>query len=50
MYQMSPLSWMTLMVYFILIYLIINTLNYFNFKNQIKFSTTPTFKSINWKW
>nr|YP_011010371.1 ATP synthase F0 subunit 8 [Metrocoris triangulatus]WPW46986.1 ATP synthase F0 subunit 8 [Metrocoris triangulatus] len=49
--QMAPLSWMMLMMTFIMTMMIINTLMYFN-KNYI---TKTTMKnkdknSMNWKW
>nr|AXS64944.1 ATP synthase F0 subunit 8 [Elateroidea sp. 3 KM-2017] len=51
MYQMAPLNWTSLFIYFMSIYLIFNTLNFFLITQQ------PSFKSIkkmnfstNWKW
>nr|WRO44705.1 ATP synthase F0 subunit 8 [Cantharis jindrai] len=51
--QMAPLSWLNLFIYFIIIFMIYNSLNYFYFntpsnpKNSVKMNT----KNINnWKW
>nr|YP_009441750.1 ATP synthase F0 subunit 8 [Vincenzellus ruficollis]AOY39295.1 ATP synthase F0 subunit 8 [Vincenzellus ruficollis] len=49
--QMAPLNWLSLMIYFMIIFMIFNSLNYFSF-----FYTPKTFFikkkniSINWKW
>nr|AML26382.1 ATP synthase F0 subunit 8 [Staphylinidae sp. BMNH 1274633] len=49
--QMAPMSWLNLFIYFIIIFFIFNSLNYFCFLYQPK---TLTFSSkshkINWKW
>nr|ALO77208.1 ATP synthase F0 subunit 8 [Glaresis sp. GLA01] len=49
--QMAPLSWLTLFVIFTLTFLILNSLNYYNFiytpKTQ-KFTVKPI--KNNWKW
>nr|AXS65643.1 ATP synthase F0 subunit 8 [Cleroidea sp. 3 KM-2017] len=49
--QMSPLSWTTLFVEFCLIFLLINSINYFsfNYKSEISFFK-KTFLKTNWKW
>nr|AXS65071.1 ATP synthase F0 subunit 8 [Histeroidea sp. 2 KM-2017] len=49
--QMAPLSWVTLMFYFIFIFLSYNMMNYFIFTYPTK-SIKSGFKkkSINWKW
>nr|YP_011010306.1 ATP synthase F0 subunit 8 [Metrocoris ciliatus]WPW46921.1 ATP synthase F0 subunit 8 [Metrocoris ciliatus] len=49
--QMAPLSWLTLMIIFLMTMLMINTLMYFN-KNYItKTGSKNNLKtSINWKW
>nr|YP_010987627.1 ATP synthase F0 subunit 8 [Oxytelus finitimus]WON66046.1 ATP synthase F0 subunit 8 [Oxytelus finitimus] len=49
--QMSPMNWLSLFFMFIMIYMMFNSLNYFNFTyssnnnlyNKIK-------KNYNWKW
>nr|APX39484.1 ATP synthase F0 subunit 8 [Neocrepidodera transversa] len=49
--QMMPLSWITLLFYFILIFLTFNILNYFSVaysKNNI--SKKIMLKNYNWKW
>nr|AML25688.1 ATP synthase F0 subunit 8 [Histeridae sp. BMNH 1274743] len=49
--QMAPMNWAMLMIYFIMIFISYNMLNYFIFKYPIKKSTSETTKkSINWKW
>nr|QEJ81594.1 ATP synthase F0 subunit 8 [Asymmetricata circumdata] len=49
--QMSPLSWLNLFIYFILIFMIFNTMNYFSFlyKNK-KLNFKSQKKQLNWKW
>nr|WQM87298.1 ATP synthase F0 subunit 8 [Ventidius karen] len=49
--QMAPLSWMTLMIMFILSILMINSMMYFNKEYKI-FKTMKSEKSkmISWKW
>nr|YP_010535860.1 ATP synthase F0 subunit 8 [Anaedus unidentatus]UYB79072.1 ATP synthase F0 subunit 8 [Anaedus unidentatus] len=48
---MSPLSWLTLMLYFIMIMIILNITNYFFFllNPSLKKNNKLTSK-INWKW
>nr|YP_010838218.1 ATP synthase F0 subunit 8 [Sternocampsus coriaceus]WGF20845.1 ATP synthase F0 subunit 8 [Sternocampsus coriaceus] len=49
--QMAPLSWLNLFIMFIIIFLMLNTLNYFSFNYYPKTSkTTPKLLSTNWKW
>nr|YP_010981233.1 ATP synthase F0 subunit 8 [Mylabris sibirica]WOE90363.1 ATP synthase F0 subunit 8 [Mylabris sibirica] len=50
--QMAPLNWLTLMVYFIMIMLILNSLNFYAFPYMKNHSETPLkFKiNLNWKW
>nr|ALO77588.1 ATP synthase F0 subunit 8 [Scraptia sp. SCR01] len=47
--QMSPLNWISLMLFFLLIYIIINILNYFSliYTNKLSFKKN---KTINWNW
>nr|AYW52171.1 ATP synthase F0 subunit 8 [Anthicidae sp. 1 ACP-2013] len=49
--QMAPLNWLMLMVYFILIFMMINSINYYLFTYNHK---TSSFKKktikMNWKW
>nr|APX40294.1 ATP synthase F0 subunit 8 [Sphaeroderma rubidum] len=50
--QMMPLNWLSLMIFFIMIFLFYNSLNYYNFmykntkSNQMK---KMSYKMI-WKW
>nr|AQD17639.1 ATP synthase F0 subunit 8 [Callosobruchus chinensis]AST14943.1 ATP synthase F0 subunit 8 [Callosobruchus chinensis] len=50
--QMSPLNWLTLMFFFIMIILMINSLNYFSF--YYPFNNSKYLKKLNikptWKW
>nr|AXS65573.1 ATP synthase F0 subunit 8 [Cleroidea sp. 4 KM-2017] len=49
--QMSPLSWLTLFIEFSLIFLLLNSLNYFSFNYQTKtMKTLASQLKINWKW
>nr|AYR05142.1 ATP synthase F0 subunit 8 [Coleoptera sp. ACP-2013] len=49
--QMAPLNWLSLFFYFLLAFLIFNTLNYFTFiKSCQTLSSTSQKKKINWKW
>nr|AXS65179.1 ATP synthase F0 subunit 8 [Coleoptera sp. 13 KM-2017] len=50
--QMAPLNWLTLMIFFISILLMFNTLNYFSFNYLPKKNKTSEkkLKTINWKW
>nr|YP_009692494.1 ATPase subunit 8 [Limnogonus intermedius]QEH58919.1 ATPase subunit 8 [Limnogonus intermedius] len=48
---MSPMSWMTLMIVFILSLIIINSMMYFNKKYSTKTSMkNMTKNTLNWKW
>nr|ALO77047.1 ATP synthase F0 subunit 8 [Brentidae sp. GENSP01] len=50
--QMSPLNWLSLMLFFIMILLWFNSFNYFIFKNinknEFKIKSMKT--QLNWKW
>nr|YP_010507236.1 ATP synthase F0 subunit 8 [Episcapha fortunii]UXF64387.1 ATP synthase F0 subunit 8 [Episcapha fortunii] len=49
--QMSPLSWLTLFIYFIMIFFMVNSLNYFSFMYPISMlKKKETFFQFNWKW
>nr|WRO44835.1 ATP synthase F0 subunit 8 [Prothemus semimetallicus] len=51
--QMAPLSWLNLFLFFIMIFLIFNSLNFFyfnkSFKSQEK-KTSSLLNKISWKW
>nr|YP_011010397.1 ATP synthase F0 subunit 8 [Metrocoris inthanon]WPW47012.1 ATP synthase F0 subunit 8 [Metrocoris inthanon] len=49
--QMAPLSWLTLMMMFIMTMMVMNTLMYFN-KNYITKTEkmNKIMKTMNWKW
>nr|QHD19768.1 ATP synthase F0 subunit 8 [Rodolia quadrimaculata] len=48
--QMMPLNWSLLMIYFILIFILINIFLYFNFNYQNK-KIKKTYKtSLKWMW
>nr|YP_010486365.1 ATP synthase subunit 8 [Pseudoechthistatus chiangshunani]UVW93770.1 ATP synthase subunit 8 [Pseudoechthistatus chiangshunani] len=49
--QMAPLSWLILFMFFLIIYLLFNISNFYNFKYNSK--STLKNKNIlnyNWKW
>nr|YP_010946885.1 ATP synthase F0 subunit 8 [Sorineuchora formosana]WGO57642.1 ATP synthase F0 subunit 8 [Sorineuchora formosana] len=50
--QMMPLSWLTLYLFFIIVFILFNTINFFI--NMPKINKTPSMKnikkSLNWKW
>nr|QNP10100.1 ATP synthase F0 subunit 8 [Tympanogaster modulatrix] len=49
--QMAPMNWLMLFLYFTLIFMIFNSMNYFSFKYKIlskNFFKKNNF--INWKW
>nr|AML26675.1 ATP synthase F0 subunit 8 [Ptiliidae sp. BMNH 1274726] len=49
--QMMPLNWIMLFTYFILLFFIMNSLNYYNSVKNIKTNKIDTTKNkINWKW
>nr|AXS65342.1 ATP synthase F0 subunit 8 [Elateroidea sp. 10 KM-2017] len=51
MYQMSPLNWLTLFLYFTVIYMMINSINYSSFKYKHSLTIKPLNKiNFNWKW
>nr|YP_010580843.1 ATP synthase F0 subunit 8 [Bruchidius siliquastri]UZT27028.1 ATP synthase F0 subunit 8 [Bruchidius siliquastri] len=49
--QMAPLSWLTLMIFFSMIFLIFNNINFFSFLYPVKknYLTKKTTK-LTWKW
>nr|APX40554.1 ATP synthase F0 subunit 8 [Longitarsus cerinthes] len=49
--QMMPLNWLTLMLFFIMIFYFFNNLNFYNFFYPPKMKKlTKTKISLNWKW
>nr|AND96042.1 ATP synthase F0 subunit 8 [Onthophagus minutus] len=44
--QMAPLNWLTLMIYFSLIFMMFNIMNYYSFNYNIKFSSFKKKKLI----
>nr|YP_009024415.1 ATP synthase F0 subunit 8 [Massicus raddei]AGO01997.1 ATP synthase F0 subunit 8 [Massicus raddei] len=49
--QMAPLNWLTLYIFFFMIFMLFNMINYYSFfytvkKDLIKKKST----SLNWKW
>nr|AXS65115.1 ATP synthase F0 subunit 8 [Elateroidea sp. 6 KM-2017] len=51
MYQMAPLSWTILFMYFISIYMMMNSLNFFLFNYNPPLNSIKKMKfSTNWKW
>nr|YP_010287614.1 ATP synthase F0 subunit 8 [Orybina regalis]UKT61945.1 ATP synthase F0 subunit 8 [Orybina regalis] len=51
--QMMPINWLLSFIYFIIIFMIFNMMNYYiynlNMKN-IKINNKFNFKNLNWKW
>nr|ALO70613.1 ATP synthase F0 subunit 8 [Staphylinidae sp. 2 EF-2015] len=49
--QMAPLNWMTLFIYFIILFLIMNSMNYFSYNTMINKKSNKFFmKNYFWKW
>nr|UPX88658.1 ATP synthase F0 subunit 8 [Hydraena nigrita] len=49
--QMAPMNWLMLFMYFIMMFLLMNSLNYFLFLYSPKNKTmTKLNNMINWKW
>nr|ARH54876.1 ATP synthase F0 subunit 8 [Brachypterolus vestitus] len=49
--QMAPLNWLILFIYFTIVFLMFNSVNYFSFLYKPK-TKTPSKNKIkfNWKW
>nr|QNG56174.1 ATP synthase F0 subunit 8 [Cucujus sp. MJ-2020] len=49
--QMAPLNWLSLYIFFIMIFILFNCINYYNFTYSIKsFKIKKSSISTNWKW
>nr|AXS65893.1 ATP synthase F0 subunit 8 [Tenebrionoidea sp. 12 KM-2017] len=49
--QMAPLNWLSLMIYFIFIFMLFNSMNYFSFIYNSKSTLSKKNKiNFNWKW
>nr|YP_011010631.1 ATP synthase F0 subunit 8 [Halobates bryani]WPW47311.1 ATP synthase F0 subunit 8 [Halobates bryani] len=49
--QMAPMSWLSLMIMFIIMIIVINSMSYFNKNYQIKTnSKDKKMNQLNWKW
>nr|AXS66361.1 ATP synthase F0 subunit 8 [Elateroidea sp. 1 KM-2017] len=48
--QMAPLSWISLFMTTIVIFLVINSLNYYMYKHNPTKSETKKLQNKNWKW
>nr|QNP10009.1 ATP synthase F0 subunit 8 [Aulacochthebius sp. IBE<ESP> RA1155] len=49
--QMAPMNWISLFIYFSMIFMIFNSLNYFSFKYNILSSNfKKSINKLNWKW
>nr|AFQ62280.1 ATP synthase F0 subunit 8 [Parocyusa longitarsis] len=49
--QMAPLNWLMLFMFFIMIYLLFNFINYYSFMYSPKISNFKKINNkINWKW
>nr|ALO76862.1 ATP synthase F0 subunit 8 [Ischnomera caerulea] len=49
--QMAPLNWLTLMLFFTMIFFLFNFINYYSFLYSIKSSSKKKINlKFNWKW
>nr|YP_011010592.1 ATP synthase F0 subunit 8 [Halobates alluaudi]WPW47246.1 ATP synthase F0 subunit 8 [Halobates alluaudi]WPW47285.1 ATP synthase F0 subunit 8 [Halobates alluaudi] len=49
--QMAPLSWLSLMIMFIMMIIVINSMSYFNKNYMIKKNKkNMNMNQLNWKW
>nr|AOY39115.1 ATP synthase F0 subunit 8 [Chelonarium sp. BMNH 840450] len=49
--QMAPMNWMTLIIFFSIIFMMFNSMNFFmNKSNSIKENKPIKKIKINWKW
>nr|ALO77150.1 ATP synthase F0 subunit 8 [Anaspis sp. ANA02] len=49
--QMAPLNWLTLMLFFISIFIIFNIMNFYSYNYSNKSSSSKKINlSTNWKW
>nr|QWZ46365.1 ATP synthase F0 subunit 8 [Pelecyphorus foveolatus] len=50
--QMAPLNWLTLMMFFITVFMMFNMMNYYSFNYSMKPKKSSTIKKFtaNWKW
>nr|ARH53769.1 ATP synthase F0 subunit 8 [Cercyon borealis] len=49
--QMAPINWLFLFIFFIGIFMLFNSMNYFSFKYPIKSYQFKSKKTLmNWKW
>nr|AND96030.1 ATP synthase F0 subunit 8 [Cleptocaccobius convexifrons] len=49
--QMAPINWLSLLIYFSLMFMMFNILNYFSFNYNFKiFKFKKNNQNLNWKW
>nr|YP_010952908.1 ATP synthase F0 subunit 8 [Empoascanara defecta]WMQ52351.1 ATP synthase F0 subunit 8 [Empoascanara defecta] len=48
--QMSPMWWTFLMIMFLMSFIALMTMMYFEFSKEIKYKTNLNFKKMIWKW
>nr|YP_010952947.1 ATP synthase F0 subunit 8 [Empoascanara circumscripta]WMQ52390.1 ATP synthase F0 subunit 8 [Empoascanara circumscripta] len=48
--QMSPMWWTFMMMLFILCFMLMMTIMYFEFKMKINYNTKLNYKMMKWKW
>nr|UZA66531.1 ATP synthase F0 subunit 8 [Aromia bungii] len=49
--QMAPLSWLTLFIYYSLVFILFNSINYYSFLYTTeKKSLSKKISKLNWKW
>nr|YP_009940454.1 ATP synthase F0 subunit 8 [Luciola unmunsana]YP_010538697.1 ATP synthase F0 subunit 8 [Luciola parvula]QNZ92070.1 ATP synthase F0 subunit 8 [Luciola unmunsana]UYE92308.1 ATP synthase F0 subunit 8 [Luciola parvula] len=49
--QMAPLNWLNLFIFFLMVYMLFNTMNYFSFIYKEKeLKQNKNIKLFTWKW
>nr|ADL59778.1 ATP synthase F0 subunit 8 [Meloidae sp. MT-2010] len=50
--QMAPLNWLTLMIYFIMIFMLTNSFNFYSFlyNKKLLINKKKALIKFNWKW
>nr|AFQ62157.1 ATP synthase F0 subunit 8 [Endomychus coccineus] len=50
--QMAPMNWINLFIYFVMLFIILNSINYFNYLKMPNLNSNLVSKMLknNWKW
>nr|YP_010563522.1 ATP synthase F0 subunit 8 [Epicauta emmerichi]UBU96206.1 ATP synthase F0 subunit 8 [Epicauta emmerichi] len=50
--QMAPLNWLTLLIFFMAIYILVNSMNFYSFSYSLPMQSSLMKSTIkmNWKW